>query len=44
MKKFTKEQKRQAANVAARTDADIDLSYMPEVVDWSGAKIGKYDS
>jgi uncharacterized protein (DUF4415 family) len=42
MKKLTKEQKLQIANVAAKKDADIDLSEMPEVIDWSGAEIGKY--
>jgi uncharacterized protein (DUF4415 family) len=41
-KKLTKEQKRQAAVIAAKTDADIDLSDAPEVADWSGAKIGKF--
>ena len=42
MKKLTKEQKRQAAVIAAKTDADIDLSDAGEVVDWSGAEIGKF--
>ena len=42
MKKLTKEQKRQIAVLAAKTDADIDLSEMPEVVDWSGAEVGKF--
>jgi uncharacterized protein (DUF4415 family) len=42
MKKLTKEQKRQAAVIAAKTDANIDLSDAPEVVDWSGAEIGKF--
>jgi uncharacterized protein (DUF4415 family) len=42
MKKLTKEQKRQIANVAAKKNEDIDLSEMPEVIDWSGAEIGKY--
>ena len=41
MKKLTKEQKRQAAVIAAKTDADIDLSDAREVVDWSGAEIGR---
>jgi len=30
------------AAVAAKKDADIDLSEMPEVLDWSGAEIGKF--
>ena len=42
MKKLTKEQKRQAAVIAAKTDADIDLSDAREVVDWNGAEIGKF--
>lgn len=42
MKKLTKEQKLQIAKVAAKKDADIDLSEMPEVIDWSGAEIGKF--
>jgi uncharacterized protein (DUF4415 family) len=42
MKKLTQEQKLQIANVAAKKDADIDLSEMPEVIDWAGAEIGKY--
>jgi len=42
MKKLTKEQKRQIAAVAARKEADIDLSEMPEVVDWSRAEIGRF--
>jgi uncharacterized protein (DUF4415 family) len=42
MKKLTEDQKRQIAAIAAKTDADIDLSEMPEVLDWSGAEIGKF--
>src|ERR1700721_844989 len=42
MKKLTKEQKRKAAVIAAKSDADIDLSDAREVVDWSGAEIGKF--
>jgi uncharacterized protein (DUF4415 family) len=42
MKKLTREQKRQAAVIVAKSDADIDLSDAPEVVDWSGAEIGKF--
>jgi uncharacterized protein (DUF4415 family) len=42
MRKLTKEQRRQIASVAAKKDADIDLSEMPEVLDWSGAEIGKF--
>lgn len=42
MKKLTKRQAREIAAIAAKKDADIDLSEMPEVVDWSGAEMGKF--
>jgi uncharacterized protein (DUF4415 family) len=42
MKKLTKLQKREIAAIAARKDADIDLSDMPEMIDWSGAQVGKF--
>lgn len=42
MRKLSREQKRDIAAIAAMKDADIDLSDMPEVVDWSGAEIGKF--
>lgn len=42
MRKLTKEQKRRIAAVAARRDADIDVTEMPEVVDWSRAEIGRF--
>ncbi len=43
MRKFTKEQKREIAIIAAKTDADIDFSDIPPLrVDWSGAEIGKF--
>jgi uncharacterized protein (DUF4415 family) len=42
MKKLTKDQKKQIAAVAAKKDADIDFSDMPEVLDWSSAEIGKF--
>jgi uncharacterized protein (DUF4415 family) len=42
MRKLTKEQKRDIAAIAAKKDADIDFSDMPEVLDWSGAEIGKF--
>lgn len=42
MKKHTRKQRDEIARVAARRDADIDLSEMPEVVDWSGAEVGKF--
>jgi hypothetical protein len=40
MKKLTKEQKRDIAAVAAKTDAESDLTDIPEVLDWRGAEIG----
>jgi len=42
MRKLSKEQKRDIAALAAMRDEDIDLSDMPEVVDWSKAEIGKF--
>lgn len=42
MRKLTKEQKRDIAALAAMKDEDIDLSDMPEVLDWSGAEMGKF--
>jgi len=42
MKKLTREQKKQIDTIAAKTDAEIDFSEMPEVLDWSDAEIGKF--
>jgi uncharacterized protein (DUF4415 family) len=42
MKRLTKEQKREIAAIAARKDEEIDLSEMPEVIDWSEAEVGKF--
>ena len=42
MKKLNKKQKKQIAAVAGKKDADIDLTDMPEVLDWSKAEIGKF--
>ena len=42
MRKLSREQKRDIAAVAAMKDEDIDLSDMPEVVDWSKAEMGKF--
>ena len=42
MKRLTKEQKREIAAIAAKKDEEIDLSEMPEVIDWSGAEVGKF--
>jgi uncharacterized protein (DUF4415 family) len=42
MKKLTKEQRRDIAAIAAKRDEDIDLSDMPERLDWSGAVVGMF--
>jgi uncharacterized protein (DUF4415 family) len=42
MKRLTKEQKRDIAAIAAKKDEDIDLSDMPERLDWSGAVVGMF--
>jgi len=42
MRKLTKEQKRDIAAIAAMKDEEIDLSDMPEVLDWSKAEMGKF--
>jgi hypothetical protein len=38
MKKLNKKQKKQIASIATKKDADIDLTGMPEVLDWSKAE------
>ena len=42
MKKLAAARKRDIATIAAKTDATIDFSQMPEVLDWSGAEIGRF--
>jgi uncharacterized protein (DUF4415 family) len=42
MRKLTKEQKRDIRAIAAKRDEDIDFSDAPQVLDWSGAQIGKF--
>jgi uncharacterized protein (DUF4415 family) len=42
MRKQSGEQKRDITAIAAIRDEDIDLSDMPEVLDWSGAEMGKF--
>jgi uncharacterized protein (DUF4415 family) len=42
MRRLSREQRRDIAAIAAKKEEDIDLSEMPEVVDWSGADIGKF--
>ena len=42
MKRHAAARKRDIAAIAAKTDATIDFSEMPEVVDWSGAEVGRF--
>jgi len=42
MKRLSKEQRKDIAAIAAMKDSEIDLTDMPEVLDWSGAQIGRY--
>jgi uncharacterized protein (DUF4415 family) len=42
MTKLSREQRKDIAAIAAKKDENIDLSEMPEVVDWSGAEMGKF--
>jgi uncharacterized protein (DUF4415 family) len=42
MKKLAAAQKREIAALAAKTDATIDFSEMPEVLDWTGAEVGLF--
>jgi uncharacterized protein (DUF4415 family) len=42
MKKLAEAQKREIAAIAAKTDATIDFSEMPEVIDWADAEVGRF--
>jgi uncharacterized protein (DUF4415 family) len=42
MRKLSKEQQRDVTAIRPMRDEDIDLSDMPEVLDWSKAEIGKF--
>lgn len=42
MKKLTAARQRDIAAIRAKKDEEIDLSDMPEVLDWSGAEIGRF--
>jgi uncharacterized protein (DUF4415 family) len=42
MKKASKKQTKELAALAALCDEEIDLTDLPEVLDWSGAVVGKY--
>jgi uncharacterized protein (DUF4415 family) len=41
-KRLSKELREEIAALAAMKDSEIDLTDMPEVLDWSGAEIGKF--
>jgi uncharacterized protein (DUF4415 family) len=42
MRRLSKEQRKDIAALGAMKDSEIDLTDMPEVLDWSGAEIGRY--
>jgi len=42
MKKVSKKQAKELAALSALPDEKIDLSDLPEVLDWSGAVVGRY--
>jgi uncharacterized protein (DUF4415 family) len=42
MKKLDTARNREIAAIAAKTDATIDFSEMPEVLDWTGADVGRF--
>ncbi len=42
MRRLSKEQRKDIATLAAMKDSEIDLTDMPEVLDWSGAEIGRF--
>jgi uncharacterized protein (DUF4415 family) len=42
MKKLAAALKRDIATIAAKTDATIDFSDMPEVLDWADAEVGLF--
>ena len=42
MRKLATAHTRDIATIAAKIDATIDFSDMPEVIDWTGAEIGRF--
>ena len=42
MRKLTKTQAKDIANLRKMKDEDIDLSDIPEITDWSNAVVGKF--
>jgi hypothetical protein len=42
MRPLREEQRKDIAALAAMKDSEIDLTEMPEVLDWSKAEVGKF--
>jgi len=42
MKNLSRKQKKELRALAAKPDSEIDLTDIPEIVDWSGAVVGKF--
>jgi uncharacterized protein (DUF4415 family) len=42
MKNLSRKQKKELRALAAKPDREIDLSDIPEIIDWSGAVVGKF--
>lgn len=42
MKNLSRKQKKELQALAAKPDSEIDLTDIPEILDWSGAVVGKF--
>jgi uncharacterized protein (DUF4415 family) len=42
MKNLSRKQKKELRALTAKPDSEIDLSDIPEIIDWSGAVVGKF--
>jgi uncharacterized protein (DUF4415 family) len=42
MKNLSRKHKKELRALAAKPDSEIDLTDIPEIVDWSGAVVGKF--
>ena len=42
MKNLSRKQKKELRALAAKLDSEIDLTDIPEIIDWSGAVVGKF--
>ncbi len=42
MKNLSRKQKKELQALAAKPDSEIDLTDIPEIIDWSGAVVGKF--